>query len=257
MSMFDGQTTGQSTIPNPGTQDDANQGADWLSKIVEAKGEKFKDPQVLAKSKLEADEYIKNLETQLKELRDETAKQDYAAKLLETLQQNKAPPTNGNTVAAPNPTGGTTPSDTKPQLSEDILKALVEKTLTEREKASTASQNQRVVVETLAEKYGTNAKAHVETKARELGMSVERLEELAAESPNAFFTLIGEPRKEFTPIVKGSINTQSVAMQATPDRDWAYYQKLRRENKHLYYSPATQQQMFRDKARLGDKFGNT
>jgi len=35
----------------------------------------------------------------------------------------------------------------------------------------------------------------------------------------------------------------------------AYYQKLRRENRNMYYSAKTQQQMFEDKARLGDKFG--
>ena len=236
MSIFD-QTKGQ-------PEGDSDNQSDWLSKVVEAKGEKFKDPQVLAKSKLEADEHIKNLETQLAEIRDELKKQDFSAQLLDKLK-------NKDTPQQP------APSDTKPEVSEELLKTLVEKTLTDREKANTSAQNQRVVVETLAQKYGTEAKAHVATKARELGMTVERLEELAAESPNAFFALIGEPRKEFTPVIKGSVNTQSVTMQAPVERDWSYYQKLRKENKHLYYNPSTQQQMFKDKARLGERFGNT
>lgn len=243
MSLFD-QTNGQ-------TQTSQDETTDWLSKVAEAKGEKFKDPQVLAKSKLEADAYITNLEKQLNDLREELKKESYSEKLLNELK-NKAPSSTSGNV-----NGGTTTSDTKPEVSEDTLKALVEKTLTDREKANTATQNQKVVEEALAQKYGTEAKVHVETKARELGLSLERLKELASESPTAFLALIGEPRKEFTPIVKGTVNTQSVTMQAPVERDWNYYQKLRKENKHLYYSPATQQQMFKDKARLGDRFGNT
>ena len=250
MSIFD-QTTGQQTnqAPAPQTNDD------WLAKVVEVKGESFKDIQTLAKSKLESDNYIKSLEDQLKELREELSKEAHAKKLLDQLQ-NKAPTSTNGNPATPN-ISGTDPSETKPVVSEEFLKALVDKTLTEREQVSTAKQNAQLVAQQLAQKYGTEAKAVVEKKAQSLGMSLSRLEELAQESPNAFFTLIGEPQQATRPIVQGSINTQSVSMQAPTNRDWQYYQNLRRTNKSLYYDPKTQQQMFQDKMRLGDKFGNT
>lgn len=250
MSIFD-QTTGQTTNQTS-TQQTTE---DWLAKVVEAKGETFKDVQVLAKSKLESDNYIKTLEEQLKQMRDDLSKQDYSAKLLEQLQ-NKAPVTNGNPVAPNQNNGGTNTSETKPEISEDILKALVEKTLTERDATNTAKQNAEIVRSELVAKYGTDAKAHVERKAQELGMTTARLEQLATESPNAFFSLIGEPKKDFRPVVSGSINTQSMSMQAPVDRDWNYYQNLRKTNKNLYYDPKTQQQLFADKQRLGDRFGN-
>jgi len=41
----------------------------FLDKLVQAKGENWKDPEVLAKGKLEADGYIKNLEDQLSQMR--------------------------------------------------------------------------------------------------------------------------------------------------------------------------------------------
>jgi hypothetical protein len=44
-------------------------------------------------------------------------------------------------------------------------------------------------------------------------------------------------------------------MQTSTERNFDYYQKLRRENRNLYYSAKTQQQMFEDKSRLGEKFG--
>ena len=252
MSIFEDQTTGQNTQPNP----QATNQEDWLAKVVEAKGESFKDVQVLAKSKLESDNYIKQLEDQLKQIREDVVKQDYAAKLIEQLQ-NKAPnTTNGSPVAPNTNNSGTNTSETKPDISEDVLKGLVEKTLTEREKTNTAKQNQEIVRNELVAKYGTEAKATVERKAQELGLSLARMDELAAESPTAFLALLGEPRKDFKPITNGSINTSSASMQAPVDRDWSYYQKLRRENKSLYYTPKIQQQLMQDKLRLGDKFGN-
>lgn len=247
--LFENQTN-----PNPQEVQVTNE--DWLAKVVEAKGETFKDVQVLAKSKLEADRYIRELEEQAKALREEVAKQDYAAKLLDQLQ-NKAPnTTNGNAVAPNQNNGSTTPSDTKPEMSEDILKALVEKTLTEKEAKATVEQNAAMVRNALVSKYGTEAKAHVERKAQELGMPYSRLEALATESPNAFLTLIGEPKQDFKPLVQGSINTQSVSVQKPVTRDWAYYQNLRRTNKTEYFKPSTQQQMLRDKLAMGNQFGN-
>jgi hypothetical protein len=86
-------------------------------------------------------------------------------------------------------------------------------------------------------------------------MSIDRLRDIAAESPNAFFALIGENKRPVNPMVSGSVRTEGVNMQSSTERDFNYYQKLRRENRNLYYSAKTQQQMFEDKSRLGDKFG--
>ena len=49
----------------------------FLDKLVQAKGENWKDPEVLAKGKLEADGYIKNLEDQLSQMREDLKKQEY------------------------------------------------------------------------------------------------------------------------------------------------------------------------------------
>lgn len=247
--LFEDQTTGQTTDQTQQTQTTE----DWLAKVVEVKGEKFKDVNVLAKSKLEADNYIAELERQLKEMREEGGKQDYAAKLLEQLQNKGANTTEPKPVVD---TGGTNTSDTKPVISEDVIKTLVEQTLTKREAENSAAQNAEIVRNELVNKYGTEAKSFVEKKAQELGMSYDRLSQIAQESPNAFFTLIGESKKDFKPLTQGTINTSSASFQAPTERNWEYYQKLRREDKRLYYSPQTQQQLFKDKQRLGERFGN-
>lgn len=246
--LFEDQTKGQDGNQTQQTQTQE----DWLAKIVEVKGEAFKDPQVLAKSKLESDNYIKQLEGQLTELRTELSKEEAAKKLLAELQGRRQDP-NANPVPKQ---GETNPSDTKPELSEDVIQRLVEETLSKRETTQTAKQNAKMVQDQLVQKYGTEAKAHVEKKAQELGMSFERLSALAAESPTAFMSLIGEPKPEYKPPVSGTINTAAGNFNNPAEKNWAYYQNLRKTNKQLYFDPKTQQQMMQDKMRLGDRFGN-
>lgn len=239
------QTTTETTPPQES----------YVAKLVEAKGDNWSNPEVLAKGKLEADTYISELERQLNQMREDLGKQDYAQKLLDQLQDKAADPTTAKTAMPNNNTGGTTEGNTNPSLSEDDLKSLVEKTLTAREQESVVKQNLAMVDQELEKSFGTEAKATIQKKAEELGMSLQRMQEIAAESPTAFFSLIGEPKKSFNPMVQGSVRTEGVNMQASTDRDWSYYQNLRRENKNLYYTPKIQRQLMEDKVRLGDKFG--
>ena len=229
----------------------------FVSKLVETRGEKWGDPEVIAKGKLEADAYVKTLEEQLAQMREDLGKQDYASQLLTQLQQKAPSPTVGNTVASNNnnESGTYADDDTNQPVDDEILKSLVEKTLTEREAKATVDQNLSVVVTQLEELYGTEANATVQKKAQELGMTLERIEELAKESPSAFFALLGENRVPAKSLAHTSIRTEGVNYENTGQRDWAYYSQLRRENKNAYYTPKVQQQLLEDKQRLGSKFG--
>ncbi len=258
MTVFDAaqQPEGQSQ-EQPTDAQTQEQQESYLARLVQAKGENWKDPEVLAKGKLEADGYIKNLEEQLKQLREDLGKQEYSKQLLDQLQNKATQPVSVNPVVANNNNGSTsTDGTTPPQVSEDTLKSLVEQTLTQRDRDNTVRQNLAIVDEELQKAYGTEAPVVVQTKAKELGLSVKRLQELASESPAAFFNLIGEPKKAMAPIVQGTIRTEGVNMQASSEHNWDYYQNLRRTNKQLYYSPKVQRQLMEDKQRLGAKFGN-
>ncbi len=213
----------------------------------------MEDPEVLAKGKLEADGYIKNLEDQLTQMREDLKKQEYKTEVLEQLQ-NKATENTAVSNGVPN-NSNTETQNTSGTFSEEDLKSLVEKTLGQRELEAKVQGNLQLVDKELEGSFGTEAKAQIEKKATELGMSVDRLRDIAAESPNAFFALIGENKRPANPMVSGSVRTEGVAMQPSTERNFEYYQNLRRENRNLYYSAKTQQQMFEDKARLGEKFG--
>jgi|TARA_B100000927_G_scaffold91303_1_gene73853 hypothetical protein len=252
--------TTDNTATTQEDQNNENQGQEtpqqesFLDKLVQAKGENWKDPEVLAKGKLEADGYIKNLEDQLSQMREDLKKQEYKNEVLDQLQ-TKAAETTAATNEVPNNNSSTKEQNTTATFSEEDLKSLVEKTLGQRELEAKVQGNLQLVDKELEGSFGTEAKAQIEKKAEELGMSIDRLRDIAAESPNAFFALIGENKRPVNPIVAGSVRTEGVNMQSSTERNFDYYQKLRRENRNLYYSAKTQQQMFEDKSRLGEKFG--
>lgn len=236
------------------TEETADQTQSYVDQLVKAKGDNWNDPEVLAKGKLEADTYIQSLEEQLSELRSDLDKQDYSAQLLQELR-GKATDSTVDPVLPTTNTAETQDTATPAGLSEEDLKSLVDKALSDKEKQTVTERNQKLVEEELTKQFGTEAQAEVNKRAKELGMSLERMQEIASESPSAFLSLMGQAKQNFDPMVNSSVRTESVN-QTSSDRDWNYYQKLRKENRSLYYSPKVQQQMLNDKLRLGERFGN-
>jgi hypothetical protein len=68
MSVFD-QTTGQETGNAPAPAEATPTTESFVAKLVQERGEQWSDPEAIAKGKIEADQHIKNLETQLAEMR--------------------------------------------------------------------------------------------------------------------------------------------------------------------------------------------
>ena len=234
----------------------AQDGQSFVKELVEARGEHWSDPEVIAKGKLEADVYVRQLERQVEELREDLGKQTKATTLLELLQEGslEAPTSKPEMLQEE---GDTSKNDTSSETSdEDRLKSLVEQTLTQREQSATAEQNKASVAEALRNSYGNEADKAIEAKVKELGVSKNRLMELAAESPSAFMALMGEVSKPVRNLANSSVRTEGSNLKPSGERDFQYYQRLRRENRSAYYEPKIQQQMFEDAKRLGSNFGH-
>lgn len=245
--IFNSATTETTTEQ---TQTQTNES--FVSQLV-GEGKKFKDLESLAKGKLEADRHIGEITKTLDELRAELARQDYAKTLLEEL--NKAPETRQDT---PNPdlSSSSIPENTTQNASD--IEALVEKVITEKEKNRTVSQNIAIVGQEMEKKFGDKATQVLKTKSQELGISLDKLKEIAAESPTAFFQLIGvsATRPTAATAPQSSIRSENFNPDSQ-DRTFEYYQKIRKENRSLYYSPKIQNMMLQDRERLGSRFYNT
>lgn len=234
-TLFNTETTGE--------------GNDHLTKVIEARGEEWNDPNVLAKGYLSAQEHIDRIEAENAELREKSSKNDYMKEVLDRIEEGKTKPTGGESSSSSTSTNG---SDNQGVTVEQI-KSLVAETLTEAEAQRTSSENIKETKRLLAENFGTEAHNVLSARAKELNMSEERMNQLAAESPNAFMQLMGKPiGKESNSLTTGSKNTEG-NLNNSSVRNWSYYQKIRRENPQLYRSTKIQNQMLADREAMSSE----
>lgn len=243
MSVFAEQVT------NPEIDlEDTNQS--FLEVLVKAKGDKFKDPEVLAKSKLEADRYIESLKAKEAELAARLKAQEELEKeksYLEGLKKDIMEKAAG--VLPPkqkDPTEQTEHTTLKP---EDI-ESLLEKTLQKKTMEDRAKTNLTMVEQRLEEEFGTEAAKIVEDKARQLGVDKKRLSEIAAESPEAFFKLVEVSAPKAGTPIQSTVNTLGMKGQV---RDFRYYEALRKSNPKLANDPKYYADMERDLMSLGQE----
>jgi len=249
MSVF-GDGTEQSQTDTQQSDTATETKDSFLQKLVEQRGQQWSDPEVIAKGKIEADRHIENLERQLAEMREDLNKQDYSKKLLDTLQ-NKAGNLSPEPVDANNNEGPDAQNTTGAEGVD--LESLVEATLQKREQKATVAQNVAMVEEALASAYGTEAQKVVVQKSQELGLSMDRMKELAEESPQAFLNMLGQaPARERNADLDSSMNT--AGFKAGTKRNWKFYQDMRRSDPKTYYSPAVQNEIAKAHVEQGDSF---
>jgi hypothetical protein len=227
---------------------------DWVAKVKELKGENFVDPQVMAKSLIESNQHIDRIEAENVEYKTRVEQQDaqknWADEVISKMNQRQ--PASGEGASQQT---SSTSEPTNQGPSEDDVKSLIEQTITERDRKRTAAQNLEEVDSKLNELFGTEAADKVVERAKEMGMTVQRLQSMAEESPNAFFTLMGaQVQKETNSVgVSNSVNSASFN-QNSGTHNWAYFQKMRVENPKLYRSSGVQNELLAQRKKLGDDF---
>lgn len=211
-------------------------------------GKKFKSPEELARGKAEADAYIAKLVGELTSLRNEVTSRKRLEELVDQLNSRVTPPSRD---------GETNPRDPDEDQKEPVdVRQAVTDILSEREREATRQKNLETVKATLSEKLGPGYAAIIKGQAATLGMSPEELSNLAADKPKAFFRLVGI---EATP-KSGDLFTPpetSVRSDFKPkgdERNYAYWQKLRKENPQEYWR--RQPEMHRDATKMGANFYN-
>lgn len=86
---------------------------------------------------------------------------------------------------------GTPPAEAPKGLDEAAVAKLVQDVLAKQNAASVQENNLKQVTSKLAAKYGDKAKDEVAKKASEMGITVERLKQLASESPQLVESAFG------------------------------------------------------------------
>ena len=159
-------------------------------------GKKYQSPEDALKSVPHAQKHIETLEFELAQVKAELTKRKTTQELLDEIKSGAQPVEN------------TTP---RAEVNQDTLEQLVSSTIEKREQATKAKTNASQVANKFTEKFGATAEAAYNQIAKEAGLTVQQLNNLAATSPNAVLKLAGLNGAVTTSTTtKGSINTQSL-----------------------------------------------
>lgn len=235
--------------------DDNNNTNNALESLV-GEGKKFKDLDALARAKLESDDYIKTLETKLDELKEDFLKQREEINAGKTLQEmldqaqltrqqdstRETPPLNSNDTPKP------------PALDAKQLELLVTSKIQEHESTRQQTENYNTVLSQVREHYGENYQSVLEQQMDELGLTRDLVNNLARNHPKALLKTLGIDGPKTREGFQAPPRSMVFAPKGEEKRTWSYYQKIRKENPDLYYSPKLTAQRHADRIALGDSF---
>lgn len=241
-------------------QIEIDQNKDYLAELV-GDNRKFKTQQDLAKGKYMADSYIEILLREKEErtkshldlMRDyESLRNEYNArgKLEDYINQINKTDTSRSSDNTSNAN-----DDQKPAIDKNEIASLIDTRLTEREKTQRADNNFNQVKLRLKEILGSNYQTLLEKRIEELGLSVEQANELARQSPSAFFKTFDLEAKPLDTFQAPPRSMHTPFKPAGPQkRTWAYYQELKKNNPKAWLDPKISVQMQKDSIELGEAF---
>jgi hypothetical protein len=223
----------------------------YVEELV-GESKKFKTVEELARGKYEADQFIERLKQEQAALRDELNSRkrlEEVADLLSSQQKNQS--TEGPPPARDDGDKGNT-------LTPEQLEKMFDERLSKREQQQVRTNNINTVKQKLTETFGQNFAAKLEQEAQSLGVTKEYLTNLAAESPSAFYRLVGldaqKPQSNTYSPLPSSVNQAAFAPNVTGERTQTFYEKIKKDDPRTYWSPKVQNEMHRDAQRLGAKF---
>lgn len=215
---------------------------DYLQELV-GDDKKFKDVKALAKGKAYSDAAIEVLKRKVDELQSElTGKMNLEAFITEMKK----------TREIPDPTPPVLTPDTSVQFNAQDLDNKFEEYIQKREARVKAETNLEKVTRVMEQNFGPDAKLVVNKKAKDLGMSLQDLQNLALRSPQAFFSLVGaseQAQRSAPSFPQPGLNTSNQSTQGL--RGKKFYEKMKRDDPKLYNKPETTIQMMKDAAAWG------
>jgi hypothetical protein len=227
---------------------------DYVAEYL-TEGGKFYDPdpeiakKKLARAKAEADHTIKLRELEQAQLRKDylSLREEYDA--VPKLQELVAQLASGQLTSNNHTPVNEDPS--KPAINLDDIESLIEK----REAQKREQANLEVVQNKLVDRYGPNYNTHLKHQREQLGMSAAEVDHMAKTNPKAFERLfLSTPAGETFQAPPASSQRTDTFAPKTQQKDWQYYESMRKTNPTLYWDPKTINQMHTDRKAMGTKF---
>jgi len=166
-------------------------------------GKKYSSAEEALRSVPHAQQHIKTLEEEMAQLKEELAKRKTTQELLDEIKSGVQPVEKTTQEVG---------------LNQDNIMELVNQTLKQNEQKKTAQANASQVASKFSEKYGSNAETVYNSLAKDLNLTPQKLNELAATSPNLVLRLADLEPNVKTNVSKtsSSVNTEALAQNKTP-----------------------------------------
>lgn len=219
-------------------------------------GKKFKTQEDLAKGKVEADAFILTLQNTINSLADELKQANISAERKTHLENLMSSLTNTTKPGETKP--ALTPQDNSNQSVTSLSHDDVVKIVEAREAAALKARNLANALAPVRKLYGEKTDEVIAAKAASLGLTVEALQNLAAQSPAAFLNVVGVNSKDnSTRPMAAHSSVNSVGTPTGGDtqvRNKAYYDNLRKEQGSWKFASDAklQVQLHKDMQALGD-----
>lgn len=215
-------------------------------------GKKYKTNEDVAKALIEKDRFIEQLKAENAEARQAATKPDRSQEILDQLAALSR--RNDPVTTPPEPTRQperTEITNAKSLTEEDILRVLQQ-----REATARATNNVDKVKNDLKAKFGENYPQVLKSLQEKMGVTQDFLNNIAAQSPTAFMTLIGDTKPEsvFTPPESSTSQQQTFKPTGGKAQPRSYYVNLKNNDRAKYFTPAVQNQMYKDAMELGEAF---
>ena len=224
-----------------------------LSDFV-GEGKKFKDESAVAKKIVKSDEHISRLEREKAELLADLQAAVQEKKANERLEEIK------NLLERRQPSESQSNDNNQNRETDRTDAPLdvsqIEKILDQREVKRRRDANLAETKKRLVETYGRDFPSKVKEAASNLSIGVQDLEGIAADSPQAFFKLIGvESRSPENPITPPrSSMTPEFKPQTGSVKNMSFYEAMRRSDPVRYHNRETQWEMDQMSQKLGPDF---
>ena len=223
-------------------------------------GKKFKDDVALARSKVESDLHITNLERELRGIRDElksrTDMETLVTELKEVSKREETTPESPNNPDNQNQDEPTS-NEQNPEQIEQLVNDLVEK----RENTNRLTRNLQEVTEKLSELWGTEAEQNWIKLRTDMDMSEQEMRTFASQKPQALLKLAGnveqtsqEPDPDTSLFSHGDVKSTAFVNKNTGAKNMAYYEQIRKSDPDRYWSVPTQKEMHANAQELQERF---
>lgn len=230
MTLFDQQPEDVSPdLDNVDTQDN-----DIYDNYVKEKyGE---DPAALVKAVYHKDQFIEQMKREQAGLRQELNERIKMEEFLDrvnTFTSDKQSNDQNQPGQENNNTG-------KPAITAEEVSKLWD----QRQLQATQEKNLREVTDTLKQKLGPNYASKAKDIVSQLGMDENYANDLAARSPQAFIRLLGLDRQNTESFDAPPRSAFRPSTPSVSQRNYDYYEKIRKEDPNRYWTPAIQNEIF-------------